>query len=494
MATLIPKFEQTGVTTVNRPISQKLAEWVSVKDFGAVGDGVADDTAAIQAALDSAVDVAIFFPKGIYKVTSCLNNTNGYRSLFGPSGSISVGINSTSTDYIIDNTGTNWGVIEGISFNSSTARVGVYYNRSSEAGFDFCQNNVLRNCRFELGTAPSASGGVGRVCYYNRASENNLIDNCQFHSDVPAILAANTNASFLPIYTTEGGASSMTRVEFNSCVFFAYTTNTAAIKLQNVGTITVLSSYIGCPTTGGSPVPAIDTNVMDGCSLQFHIEGYTQALKVTSLCQGSYLNFYMQYPSTLGTIQLNNGNTALTTFAGNNVLIKTGETGSSSNIGVYSAQSQANTFIVSNIVNTSGGTFTPILYTNLDTAVGTNNISNLEISQGLQGKFNSCQQVCFYGADVQNGVSAAFAIPVEARLVKITMGYAVRNGSTNYHTYQYTIPVWGGVAQYVASVSLGSSGSNNDFTYTLVGNVLTISTSSQLGTGVAVYEVITYYR
>ena len=42
----------------------------SVKDFGAVGDGVTDDTAAIQAALDAGGDV--YFPAGRYKVTSQL--------------------------------------------------------------------------------------------------------------------------------------------------------------------------------------------------------------------------------------------------------------------------------------------------------------------------------------------------------------------------------------------------------------------------------------
>jgi hypothetical protein len=49
---------------------------INVKDFGAVGDGVADDTAAVQAAVDYAVSVSpasVYFPVGRYRVTDRIN-------------------------------------------------------------------------------------------------------------------------------------------------------------------------------------------------------------------------------------------------------------------------------------------------------------------------------------------------------------------------------------------------------------------------------------
>ena len=63
------RFTQAGTGAVQRTVESKLQDVVSVKDFGAVGNGVWDDTAAIQAAIESGA-ACVFFPKGTYKVTS----------------------------------------------------------------------------------------------------------------------------------------------------------------------------------------------------------------------------------------------------------------------------------------------------------------------------------------------------------------------------------------------------------------------------------------
>lgn len=65
----VPPFTGGVATTVEN----RLAQYVSVKDFGAVGNGVANDTAAIQAALTATANGSLYFPEGTYVVTSALS-------------------------------------------------------------------------------------------------------------------------------------------------------------------------------------------------------------------------------------------------------------------------------------------------------------------------------------------------------------------------------------------------------------------------------------
>lgn len=51
-----------------RWLSEKLADQVSVTDFGVVGDGVADDYAGVQAALTAAAGKELYFPAGTYRL------------------------------------------------------------------------------------------------------------------------------------------------------------------------------------------------------------------------------------------------------------------------------------------------------------------------------------------------------------------------------------------------------------------------------------------
>ena len=84
-------FTQAG-STYGRNVQLKLQESVSVKDFGAVGDGVTDDTAAIQAALNYAATftsaVVVFPSGGIFRNDSQITLTSASNITLEGSGSI----------------------------------------------------------------------------------------------------------------------------------------------------------------------------------------------------------------------------------------------------------------------------------------------------------------------------------------------------------------------------------------------------------------------
>lgn len=68
-------FLQAGTGAVSRTGQSKMRDVVSVKDFGAVGDGVTDDTAAIQAAITAAGVSGgnVVLSPGTYKISATLN-------------------------------------------------------------------------------------------------------------------------------------------------------------------------------------------------------------------------------------------------------------------------------------------------------------------------------------------------------------------------------------------------------------------------------------
>jgi hypothetical protein len=82
MTTLIPKFDlknggATPAGAVNRTIYEKLTDSISVKDFGATGNGATDDTAAIQAAVSSLTSGGcVNIPAGVYLVSAAITIPN----------------------------------------------------------------------------------------------------------------------------------------------------------------------------------------------------------------------------------------------------------------------------------------------------------------------------------------------------------------------------------------------------------------------------------
>jgi hypothetical protein len=90
-------YTPAGTGAVATTVQAKLRQTVSVMDFGAKGDGTTDDTAAIQAAINSfgTTGGAIYFPPGTYKVTATLTSPQVFPDeaetlLFGAGGATTI--------------------------------------------------------------------------------------------------------------------------------------------------------------------------------------------------------------------------------------------------------------------------------------------------------------------------------------------------------------------------------------------------------------------
>ncbi|MBP2301590.1 glycosyl hydrolase family 28-related protein [Azospirillum picis] len=93
LATYIPP----GPGATARRVREKLSDVASVKDFGAVGDGLVDDTLALQTALSAAR--AVFVPPGTYRITNTLTLGHG-RTLYGAGQSSVIRGASTAFDLV----------------------------------------------------------------------------------------------------------------------------------------------------------------------------------------------------------------------------------------------------------------------------------------------------------------------------------------------------------------------------------------------------------
>lgn len=122
-------FKQAGTSSVARTVDAKLKDAVSVKDFGAVGDGVANDAAAFQAALNSFAGSAgvVRVPRGIYNmgatgvtipgkvrlhIENALINSSAQHAFILAVGSLSTSgeLTGTGQNSIINHTGTGYAV------------------------------------------------------------------------------------------------------------------------------------------------------------------------------------------------------------------------------------------------------------------------------------------------------------------------------------------------------------------------------------------------
>jgi len=129
----------TGATATT--VQAKLRETVSVKDFGATGDGTTDDTAAVQNAINASTGKTLFFPSGTYLISqvTCVSNLYIYGS------NATIKAKATYTNGIFYGESKTNINIENITFDGGELSA---VSTNFLVQFKSCSNLVIRNCNF----------------------------------------------------------------------------------------------------------------------------------------------------------------------------------------------------------------------------------------------------------------------------------------------------------------------------------------------------------
>ena len=331
-------FTQDGAGAVRRTVQDKLREWVSVTDFGAVGDGVTDDTAAIQAAISVITGPAtLFFPAGIYILTSAVTKSStgalvflgegaastvlrwtasGGMSLTGLTGTIRlrgiqfqtsvagggtaftgswdspVGVPSLIVDDVnitsTDNSSKYWtkGFRLTNAAESSFSNVTIRGNTSAVSlmthGFDISATGAATTYVFESVLVNGVNTAVNAVCSTNPGVEGLLFDKCNFVNVTNGVVVNGSTAGYVPpglqIVNCHINAVTCVSATAWAQVIAAncsfYTTSSFA-DLINVTDATVEGNT--CVVIGGTP----DGITVSSTSTRCHIKDNTFSMGAT---------------------------------------------------------------------------------------------------------------------------------------------------------------------------------------------------------------------
>jgi len=209
-----------GLRAVSAPIPElprldweQRSDWVNVKkSFGAVGDGKADDTAALQSALDSLKDGydspnTLYLPRGIYRITKTLHWKNLYsKHIVGDGRDTRIVWDGAAGGVTRDPYSSKWSEEPSVMFHSDGATAGVRFEGiiwdgggKAVIGINHCSSThyeshvIHRHEKFiNMGTGIMSSGSPWFP--YRNATAEVMFDNCLFANVASGLIFGSYNA------------------------------------------------------------------------------------------------------------------------------------------------------------------------------------------------------------------------------------------------------------------------------------------------------------
>lgn len=310
----LPSYVQSGTGAITRNVDDKAKEAVSVKDFGAVGDGIADDTTAIQNAL--AAHVSVFVPAGTYRVTSTLV-LGANHSLVG-SGQGSVIAASADTFHVIEMRA-GYATLAGLKITGGNVGVKLYGYSAP------CVQNTVRDVVIatpKTGLYLDGYNDTNKPCYWNQIS-NVLVLSPSVHGvrltkggagDTPnanrfhnlRVYSQGAAISGVGIYVEHGGNANL----FTDCEVNVDGTAQACVR---VGAQANKTHFVNLYTESFNTVPNVqlDAGSLDTAIYNLHAQSNGSAIYDLSGGQYTAVNAGYPYKYTLSKTTVSDINVTL---------------------------------------------------------------------------------------------------------------------------------------------------------------------------------------
>ncbi|MES1191659.1 MAG: glycosyl hydrolase family 28-related protein [Steroidobacter sp.] len=259
------------------------AGWYDAKaDFGAVGNGIADDTLSLQTAINAASGMRpLYLPPGTYKITSPLIIPR-YVKLFGSGRTLAATIAPQGCGlFIIDGSLYSGGWVMGISISELAADLTLATSSTAAVYIHQAYNIVIRDCFFNNSGANVACNTLIQDC------NDVVLDNtsiCGYYNTI------SSNPLGLSIVGTAGGAAACTvKLIAADCEYFDI-----AMKTSGNATVDMFSPYVESSLTNyyhgiASGQVNIFGGIMEGgqgAAYIVNIQGDNLAIHGTQMLQG----------------------------------------------------------------------------------------------------------------------------------------------------------------------------------------------------------------
>ena len=292
-------YAATGTPTA-RSAQDRAAEVINVRDFGAIGNGIADDTTAINAAMAYVrsraiadhTTVRVIFPAGRYVVTAPLNFTgmaNWYTSITIEGCGSELWLKSATA--VVDCLSSRWLTFKDLGIYgdpTATPKIGMQIGRTGSVQGDFI---TLINVK--------CGGNFTFSALYNFASETMTAYACTFNNMATtanafcAVLDGinhwNASSTFVTVTAPANTIQSNNGITFDCCTFQA-TTPSGNVWLAHTNAHAFRRCYAS--NSGGSPFVIYQDASGQATAIYLEIECH---------CETAALQHMVQFTGPAGT-------------------------------------------------------------------------------------------------------------------------------------------------------------------------------------------------